>query len=295
MLYVALISNSEARANSGESVSLQALEQLIDWQALLCFAAASMAVEFLLPLHRRPFLRAGLTTDALYLFVNSLLVRLGLILLLALLVAAARVFVPQAATTAIAGQPLWLQIPEAILVGDFCLYWAHRALHRNAYLWRVHAIHHAVKELDWLAAYHMHPLDEIVLSGAAFGSVCMLGFSPAAIGIYAIIYAVVSVAVHLNTRMTTGPLRWLIGSPEFHHWHHSNEREAKDRNFASIISLWDVLFGTVFLPRDRMPVVYGIDEPVPPGYVDQVFHPFRGHRSAASGDIPVAAITPSVH
>ncbi|HTT98577.1 MAG TPA: hypothetical protein VMF58_11050, partial [Rhizomicrobium sp.] len=71
-----------------------------------------------------------------------------------------------------------------------------------------------------------------------------------------------------------GPFKWLLGSPEFHHWYHSNEHAARDRNFAAIFSLWDVAFGTVFLPGDA-PRVYGIDEPVPPGYADQLLHPFR--------------------
>jgi sterol desaturase/sphingolipid hydroxylase (fatty acid hydroxylase superfamily) len=206
--------------------------------------------------------------------VNSLIVRFGLLLVLAVLVAATRICVPHALTAFIAAQPLWLQIPEAMLVGDFCLYWAHRALHANAYLWRLHMIHHAIEELDWLGAYHMHPLDEIVLSGAAFGSVYIVGFSPAAVTVYLIVYAIISVAVHLNTRLRVGPLRWLIGSPEFHHWHHSNERQAKDRNFAAIFSLWDVAFGTVYLPG-HAPSLYGVDERVPPGYVDQLCLPFR--------------------
>lgn len=263
---------------------MQIVEQLIAWKMLLCVAVGSVAIEFLLPLYKRP-LRAGLATDAAYVVVNTLIVRLGLIALLALLGAFARSFMPGALTAAVSAQPLWLQIPESIAIGDFCLYWAHRALHQNPYLWRVHAIHHAVKELDWLASYHAHPLDEIVLTGAALGAVCLLGFSPVAIGVYLLVYSYIAVAVHLNTRVTIGPLKWVIGSPEFHHWHHSNEADARDRNFAAIIPLWDVLFGTIFLPR-RAPRAYGIDEDMPPGYVDQTFHPFRRRaRSAPVTDV----------
>jgi len=106
----------------------------------------------------------------------------------------------------------------------------------------------------------------------------MIGFSSPAVAAYIAVYTAVSVAVHVNTRLQIGPLRWFFGSPEFHHWHHSNEADARDRNFASIISFWDVAFGTVFLPKGRVPKIYGTSDPIPAGYVDQLIYPFRGKR-----------------
>ena len=40
----------------------------------------------------------------------------------------------------------------AALVGDFFYYWCHRAQHR--FFWRFHAVHHAVREMSGVAAYH---------------------------------------------------------------------------------------------------------------------------------------------
>jgi len=73
-----------------------------------------------------------------------------------------------------------------------------------------------------------------------------------------------------------GPLHWLIALPDFHHWHHSKERVARDKNFAGQLSLLDLLFGTAHMPRDQVPSQYGIDEPLPSTYVMQLLHPFRG-------------------
>ncbi|MER9413296.1 hypothetical protein [Mesorhizobium sp. M0589] len=39
-------------------------------------------------------------------------------------------------------------------------------------------------------------------------------------------------------------------SPRFHHWHHANEREAWDKNFAGQLPLLDMLGGTLFMPED---------------------------------------------
>jgi sterol desaturase/sphingolipid hydroxylase (fatty acid hydroxylase superfamily) len=46
------------------------------------------------------------------------------------------------------------------------------------------------------------------------------------------IYQWRSLALHANIDIKLGPLSWLIASPEFHHWHHTNRREAYDKNFA---------------------------------------------------------------
>jgi len=69
-------------------------------------------------------------------------------------------------------------------------------------------------------------------------------------------------------------LKWLA-SPQFHHWHHANEREAWDKNFAGQLPLLDMLGGTLFMP-DRMPQKYGTDDPVPSLYHRQLAYPFVG-------------------
>lgn len=272
---------------SDESQAVHILTQLIDWQHLLIFAAICVPLERLLPLHSLPILRKGWKADIAYLLVNGLLVRLGLAFVLLAVASAASLLMPQALTAAIAAQPLWLQIIEAILIGDFCLYWAHRALHANRILWRLHSIHHSVEELDWVAACHAHPIDDVILAGAAICSICVLGFSPLALAAYLGVYTWISFAVHLNTRITIGPLRWVIGSPEFHHWHHSNESDARDRNFASIVPLWDIMFGTMFLPKGRVPKIYGTDDAAPSGYANQLLHPFiRRVKRPQTGSAP---------
>lgn len=36
----------------------------------------------------------------------------------------------------------------------------------------------------------------------------------------------------------------------------------------------DVLFGTAFMPSDRVPTRFGLDEPVPTNYFEQLAYPF---------------------
>ena len=38
-------------------------------------------------------------------------------------------------------------------------YWGHRLSHTVPFLWRFHAVHHSIEQMDWLAAGRLHPLD----------------------------------------------------------------------------------------------------------------------------------------
>ena len=84
-----------------------------------------------------------------------------------------------------------------------------------------------------------------------------------------------SILLHANVRIGFGALRWLVASPEFHHWHHSDHREAYNRNFAGQLSFLDVVFGTAHMTRGQTPTKYGCDDPVPHTYWQQLLYPFR--------------------
>jgi sterol desaturase/sphingolipid hydroxylase (fatty acid hydroxylase superfamily) len=82
--------------------------------------------------------------------------------------------------------------------------------------------------------------------------------------------------VHANVGWNLNRIGGLVVTPRFHHWHHGIDREAIDVNFAIHFPLFDRLFGTFYLPRDKWPSDYGIGgHPVPRGYWRQFVHPFR--------------------
>jgi sterol desaturase/sphingolipid hydroxylase (fatty acid hydroxylase superfamily) len=47
--------------------------------------------------------------------------------------------------------PVALQVILIILCADFELYWEHRMYNEVGFLWPIHAVHHSVENLDWLA------------------------------------------------------------------------------------------------------------------------------------------------
>ncbi len=104
----------------------------------------------------------------------------------------------------------------------------------------------------------------------------VLGFDVAAIVAYGFFYQWHGLLVHANVRINFGSLRWFLASPQFHHWHHANHPEAMDKNFSPQLPIWDILFGTLYLPDAKMPERYGTDYPIHQNYAGQLAQPFLG-------------------
>src|SRR5256885_16797912 len=58
--------------------------------------------------------------------------------------------------------PFWVALFLIILVADLVQYWTHRAYHEVPVLWRLHAVHHSVKSMDWLARAPQHILELLI-------------------------------------------------------------------------------------------------------------------------------------
>lgn len=178
--------------------------------------------------------------------------------------------VPASFRQAVASQPWWLQAIEVVLLSDLFIYWGHRLQHRNSFLWRFHSVHHTAEHLDWLAAHREHPLDTIYTMGLINLPAFILGFPLQTIAGLIAFRGIWAIYIHSNVRLPIGPLRWFIGAPELHHWHHDRDRAAG--NYANISPLMDILFGTYRCP-DHEPESFGIHGPSPKTYVGFMVKP----------------------
>ena len=185
-------------------------------------------------------------------------------------------------------QPLWLQGIEVFVVGDFLGYWQHRWFHGRK-LWRFHAVHHSSEELDWLSSVRLHPVNDIGAKLIQAVPLVALGFNLTTVALYAPFTVFYAIMVHANVSWDLGPFRYVFASPAFHRWHHTKAHEGQDKNFAGGLPLWDLLFGTFYMPR-RQPTVFGIDDPMPAGFVGQMLQPFRWGRAPSTIDLPEATL-----
>jgi sterol desaturase/sphingolipid hydroxylase (fatty acid hydroxylase superfamily) len=174
----------------------------------------------------------------------------------------------------IAQLPGWGQFLCAFLLGDFLLYWIHRWFHGKS-LWRFHAVHHSSEKLDWLSSVRGHPVNDILANAMLFFPFLLLGFGPGAAAGAGPALGVFALLGHADVEWDWGPFRHVVTSPVYHRWHHSKDPAAIDKNFASFLPLWDILFGTHYMPKDRKPEDFGIHEPVDHSVLGLLKHPFK--------------------
>ena len=259
--------------------AIDRLTELFGLRPLLIGLLIFVPLERLLALRpQQKVFRRGVFTDLFYAVFSAPAVNLLGGVLFAPAISALALFVPRGLTQAVAGQATWLQVLQLIVLTDLGVYAVHRAFHAVPILWRFHSIHHAVEEMDCLAAFHVHPVDLLVTKVISLSPVLILGFSVEAVAIYFAIYTGHAMLNHANVKMTFGPLKWLIVSPQFHHWHHAGERSAYDKNFAGQLAIIDVIFGTFRVPGTTVPVKYGVDDPIPSNYLGQLGYPLAPKR-----------------
>jgi hypothetical protein len=180
----------------------------------------------------------------------------------------------------------------AAAVGEIVGYWGHRAMHRVPCLWRLHAVHHSAPTMDWLAPNRRHVLDTALGQAASVVPLLALGLSPPVVVSAFVVRRAQGLFVHANLRVRLPGLRWVVVTPEFHHWHHSSDRAHHDRNFAGQCPIVDWLFGTLHMPAGQWPAAYGLVPdavPVPDGYLARLRWPFRDVR--LTGLRPLRAAT----
>lgn len=180
-------------------------------------------------------------------------------------------------------RPLVAMLPAAILpfVGialfDMAIYWVHRWSHEVPTLWRFHAVHHSTEALDWVSGFRNHPFDGAIVAPPFFFLIAA-GFDATFTGALAVIQLVLGLLLHANVRWRLRPLHRVVITPEFHHWHHANEVEAHNSNYSVFLPLWDIVFGTYYMPRNKRPLRYGVDDDMPMTMAGQLRFPFRDVR-----------------
>jgi sterol desaturase/sphingolipid hydroxylase (fatty acid hydroxylase superfamily) len=234
--------------------------------------------EKLFPRHRQRLRRPALGTDLAYALVGTPLSTVGAVVG-ALIAAVSLFWLPGLALRPLVG--LLPELPKLILgllLFDMVIYWSHRWAHEVPFLWRFHSIHHSTRHLDWISGLRAHPFDGVFLA-PAFVMLLAAGFSAEFTGALTVVQFFIGIFSHANVRWRLRPLHKIVFTPEFHHWHHADEPEAINTNYSIFLPLWDLIFGTYYMPADRRPQVYGVSEPIPQGIARQLWHPFRGLRN----------------
>jgi len=264
--------------------------RLCIWFALLVIIFVPL--EKLFARRTQKIFRKEFANDLVYYFLNSILPSLLLIVPLSVIAWGVHQFLPEGVYNWGATLSVRMRLLLAIVIGDFGGYWGHRWLHEIPFLWGFHSIHHSAKEIDWLVNTRAHPIDMVFNRFCGLSLIYLLGLAQPTgekADIVPLLYVVIgtiwSFFIHANIRWRFGWLERLISTPAFHHWHHTNdEPRYVNKNYAAIFPWIDQLFGTLYLPRNRWPKIYGTNTFVAEDLVRQLLEPLKSGVSHKKGN-----------
>ncbi len=161
----------------------------------------------------------------------------------------------------------------ALLVGDFGVFFGHYLAHKVPLFWIFHQIHHSAEVLTLVTVYRAHPIDGLLgsvviaivtalaavtyttASGDPVGELTILGLNAFTF----FFYLAGNHLRHSHIWLSYGPIvSWIFQSPAQHQTHHSKAQKHWDKNFGFALSIWDALFGTLYIPREKESLQLGI-------------------------------------
>lgn len=175
--------------------------------------------------------------------------------------------------------PKWIQLLILFIVADFIHWNVHRMLHRYSWMWEFHKVHHSVKEMGFAAHLRFHWMESVFYKTAQYIPLAMIGFGLKDFFIVHILATAIGHLNHSNLNLSYGPFKYVLNNPKMHIWHHAKELPAGTYgvNYGISLSLWDYIFGTVYMPENGRDIELGFegDEDFPKKLKDQLIHPWE--------------------
>ena len=153
----------------------------------------------------------------------------------------------------------WVSFALYVVLFDFVMYWLHRGQHGLRWWWALHSLHHSQRQMTMWSDNRNHLLDDVLLDSAFVLLARLIGVPPGQFIALVAMQQLLESLQHANVRLSFGPIfERVLVSPRFHRVHHSigigHESQGRGtlggHNFAVLLPLWDVIFGTAnFEPR----------------------------------------------
>ena len=181
---------------------------------------------------------------------------------------------------------LVVDVVLAAMIGDLIYYWYHRFQHR--FLWRFHAMHHSLREMNGFSNYH-HFSEALMRTLLCGVPTLLLVNDMYAVPIVGTLIAFQGYYLHSSTRLHLGSLGRFVVDNRFHRIHHSLQKEHFDKNFAIVTTLWDRLFRTAWFPKpEEWPETGVADYPEPASVRDYLYAPFVWSPDVAPAQAPAS-------
>lgn len=179
----------------------------------------------------------------------------------------------------VTGWPAWVQLLVFFIILDFVQWFTHVLLHKYAFLWRFHKVHHSVKEMGFAAHLRYHWMENVLYKPLkTIGVMLIGGFEPEQAYIVHFITITIGHLNHANIKITWGPLKYIFNNSVMHLYHHAYTLPKGEFgvNYGISLSLWDYIFKTNYIPEDSGTIEIGFegDDKFPQDFVGQNLYGF---------------------
>ena len=170
-----------------------------------------------------------------------------------------------------------LQTLALYLSDEFTVYFIHVLQHKVPILWASHRTHHSAEALTPLTATSRQtilplPTDylailpiDFAIKGVVLGTVLYFStptlhqYALAAMGYIMVVVVLNEYFAHGRPRISLGGFNRIWVAPVLHQIHHSAEPQHRDRNFGRSLSVFDWMFGTLYVPAPDETWRLGLD------------------------------------
>lgn len=191
------------------------------------------------------------------------------------------------------------------MISDFAFFLFHYMSHKNASMWDLHAVHHRARHLNPFTKYRVHPLSMVL---SFFVSISVVGFS---LGVFKALIWTPRFSPSETTRLIQNIilfsfawshlrhsaywisfgkyLSYILISPAMHQIHHSRKPEHMNKNFGSVFAMWDLMFGTLYIPLKKEKLWIGespLVQKKPWTFTQEMIEPVRSVKSRWMRKVP---------
>ncbi|MEO9531784.1 MAG: sterol desaturase family protein [Crocinitomicaceae bacterium] len=164
----------------------------------------------------------------------------------------------------------------ALVACELFYYWFHRLSHNWSLLWRFHAVHHGAERVYWVNSGRFHFIESFFSSMIYFLPLIFIGTTPEVTVLVLTFSSITGFLEHINIDFKAGILNYVFNTAQHHRWHHSRVIKESNKNYGKALIIWDVIFGTFFLPKEREVEEVGIiGRPVSNKLSGQLLYPFQ--------------------
>lgn len=255
------------------------------YYAIIIISTVCFLIEISLPKkHNYPLVRRkGFVLDLVYLFfIDFVFWGVGFYAAICVVEFAFLSFLAQLGIShpqllSVAALPEFFQVAFLFLTTDLLEYAGHWMLHEFDFLWAFHKIHHAQEELGFASTRHFHWFEFFVFKPLLYIPFSLIGYTAASFFVFQLWTGYfLTFLSHCNIKVKWGKISYYIITPETHYWHHAqNIPRRHGVNYASVLNIWDRMFGTFYLPKNKEPQL-GIPDikEVPETFIGQMIYPF---------------------